>query len=439
MADEKNLFAQATQHFKNKEFDQAVRAFQEVIRAAPNEEAFCGLGLVYTFQNRFEDARKAFEQALQINPTNRTAQSALEKVNKQQAEFQTLTTFFRSHRVSPASSDLPFTSLVMITYNQLYYTRLCIESLLAYTDVPFELILIDNASTDGTGAYFLQLEKDRTRLSPLLKTVRVLLNSENKGFVKAVNQGLRQAKGQILGILNNDLLFTPRWLSLMLEQMKKNAYDVLGPVCNKAEDVLQIPQVVDVSYTDPSSMLSYLQNSRQTIETRAADWIAGFCLLFRRELLDKIGLLDERFGLGFCEDEDYCYRARLAGFKVGYCTVFIHHYWHKSFSQLDGNREQKRAGENLHYLLTKMIRLNPSDAQAHYRLADHLLLERQDAVAEQHYRTCLHLQPNHPEALYNLGVLCYKTNRGSEAKTLFQKLLTLQPDHVEAKKAIQLL
>ena len=84
-----------------------------------------------------------------------------------------------------------------------------------------------------------------------------------------------------------------------------------------------------------------------------------------------------------------------------------------------------------------MVRLNPKDAQAHYRLADHLLLEGELQKAEAHYKSCLQNQPSHVDALYNLGVIYHRTNRNEEAVETFKKLLTIDPKHAQAKKALE--
>ncbi|MEK6964009.1 MAG: glycosyltransferase [Nanoarchaeota archaeon] len=441
MSDEKSLFQEATQHFKNKEFDQAVKTFQKDLKLKPTEQSLCGLGLVYTFQNKFEEARQTFEQALQLNPQSSTAKGALQKVQQQLDEFQQITAFYQEQKKKlVVDKTKPLTSLIVITYNQLYYTRLCLESLFATTDAPFELILVDNASTDGTGAYFLSLEKNKQHLSSALKGLHLCLNSDNRGFAAAVNQGMRQAKGSVLGVLNNDLLFTPQWLSSLLDSMQKNQCQLIGPVCNRVEDVIQLPQLANTSYTDVKSMLQYIEGHEAVFPNYAsADWIAGFCLLIQREVVNKIGYFDEQFGLGFCEDEDYCYRARQAGFSVGFSNVFIHHYWHKSFSQLDANKQNQRVFKNLDYLLRKMVQLNSKDVQAHYRLADHLVLQQNYTEAEKHYLACLSLQSDHVDALYNLGVLYHKTKQPVPARITFQKLLTLDANHEGAQKAIALL
>lgn len=84
------------------------------------------------------------------------------------------------------------TSIVVVTHNQLAYTRMCVDSVLLRTDESFELIFVDNGSTDGTVEYLRSLS-----------TAKTLFNTENRGFAPAVNQGLQVAQGEQVVLLNN--------------------------------------------------------------------------------------------------------------------------------------------------------------------------------------------------------------------------------------------
>ena len=92
-------------------------------------------------------------------------------------------------------------SLVIPVYNQLDYTRQCLESIVRCTDQSYELIIVDNASTDGT----LEFLKDVTQPT-------IITNQDNLGCAKAWNQGVRASHGDVIGILNNDIVVTPGWL-----------------------------------------------------------------------------------------------------------------------------------------------------------------------------------------------------------------------------------
>ena len=95
--------------------------------------------------------------------------------------------------------------IVVLTWNNLDITKQFIDSLLASTEVPFRLIIIDNASSDGTREYLLSL-KDSEKCS-----LEVVLNDKNKGFVAGMNQGLRLSNAEYVFLVNNDLIFSKGW------------------------------------------------------------------------------------------------------------------------------------------------------------------------------------------------------------------------------------
>jgi O-antigen biosynthesis protein len=215
------------------------------------------------------------------------------------------------------------TSIVLVTYNKLDYTKQCIESVRQHTKLgSYELIAIDNGSTDGT-VEWLEKQKD----------VRVLANGYNAGFPKACNQGLVLAQGELLMLLNNDTLVTSRWLEGLKEALLSDpSVGAVGPVTNNASYLTGIP----VSYRTMDEMeqfaVAFNQSDPAKWEERLK--LIGYCLLIRRQAYEKIGPLDERFGMGNFEDDDYSLRLRLAGYKLLLCgDTFIHHYGSVSFSE----------------------------------------------------------------------------------------------------------
>ena len=106
---------------------------------------------------------------------------------------------------TPTKKESKFTSIIILTYNQLEYTKICIESIRKFTNPDsYEIIIIDNNSTDGT-INWLKTQED----------VTVIYNNENLGFPKGCNQGIKIAKGDNILLLNNDTIVTPNWLSNM--------------------------------------------------------------------------------------------------------------------------------------------------------------------------------------------------------------------------------
>tara|TARA_R110000868_G_scaffold376770_1_gene641855 strand:+ start:2389 stop:7095 length:4707 start_codon:yes stop_codon:yes gene_type:complete len=219
-----------------------------------------------------------------------------------------------------AQPDYGLTSIIIVTHNQLPYTQQCIDSLRMRTDEPYELILIDNGSTDGTPDYL-----------NTIADARIILNPDNRGFPAAVNQGIAASSGQNVLLLNNDTLVTTGWLDRLLVQLHSGEdIGIVGPVSNNISG----PQRIPVPYSDLASLDGFAwdwgkQHDQQSLdETR----LVGFCMLIKRELIDRIGTLDERFGIGCFEDDDFCRRANAAGFRTVIAVdSFVHHFGSRSF------------------------------------------------------------------------------------------------------------
>jgi O-antigen biosynthesis protein len=213
------------------------------------------------------------------------------------------------------------TSIILLTYNGLPYTRKCIESIRTYT-MPnvYEIIVVDNGSTDGT-VEWLRAQSD----------IQVIYNKENAGFPKGCNQGMALATGDNLLLLNNDTFVTPRWLDQLLSCLySDDLIGGVGPVTNNAAyySALQAP------YRTLEEMISFAEQFNRSDPSKWEERIKliGFCLLIKREIYDIVGCLDERFSPGNFEDDDYCLRIRQAGYRLMFCTdTFIHHEGSVSF------------------------------------------------------------------------------------------------------------
>ena len=213
------------------------------------------------------------------------------------------------------------TSIVILTHNQLSYTRECLDSIRAHTEQPYELIVVDNASTDGTVDYLSSL--------PDVKLIR---NSENRGFPAGCNQGIRAASGSQILLLNNDTVVPAGWLGRLLDRLQSDPrIGLVGPCSNRVSGEQQVP----VNYDNLAGLATFARDwaREHAGQSQDTDRLVGFCLLLRRELVDKIGLLDERFGVGCFEDDDYCVRALQAGYRAVIARdAFVHHYAGRTFS-----------------------------------------------------------------------------------------------------------
>jgi GT2 family glycosyltransferase len=201
-----------------------------------------------------------------------------------------------SHTISTKS-----VSLVIPVYNQLDYTRQCLDSIARYTDQPYELIVVDNASTDGTQEFLRDVK------------ATIITNQHNLGCAKAWNQGVRASHGDVIGILNNDIVVTKGWIEGLLKFMEKADHGIVSPAAR--EEYLNYD--LDAYATEFTGLCKDA--------TRAE--LYGACLVIKRDVFDRVGLFDDTFVYGGCEDIDFIWRAQRAGFSIGMTgSVLIHHF-----------------------------------------------------------------------------------------------------------------
>ena len=229
----------------------------------------------------------------------------------------------------PGTPGVLAASIIILSYNQLAHTRACLESIARHTPEPYELILVDNGSTDGTQDYLRGYAAQHER-------VLMVANRTNRGFAAGNNQGLAMATGRQVLFLNNDTVVTPGWLGNMLKVLQEHPQTgVVGPRSNR---VLGKQQVEDVSYKSLDELPSFAAAwaEKHAGESRVANRVVGFCLLTRREVIEAVGGLDEQFGSGNFEDDDFCIRAHLAGFETRIADdAFVHHVGNATFTGAD--------------------------------------------------------------------------------------------------------
>ncbi len=226
----------------------------------------------------------------------------------------------------------PAVSVVIVNYNGGGLLLDCLASLKERTTVPIEILLVDNASADGSAV-------EAARKYP---SVRLLANTANLGFARASNQGMALAGADYVLLLNPDLIVRERAVDTVHAYMTCHPeVGICGPrillpsgrldrPCRRSfktpatylHKALGLTSLFPASRTFGRYYLSYL-DERQTFEV---DAVIGAFLMTRRSLVERIGLLDERFFL-YCEDEDFCFRAKRAGFKVVYLgeAIAVHH------------------------------------------------------------------------------------------------------------------
>ena len=231
-------------------------------------------------------------------------------------------------------------SVIVVTYNNLELTRDCLASIDEHSQYEnLEIIVIDNASSDGS----VEFLKNWALVNG---NRRLILNDNNRGFAAANNQGLNMATGDFLVMLNNDTYVTGGWVRSLVNHLKRNtAIGLIGTVTNNIGNEAKI----DIAYADMSEMLvkSAAYTRRHAGQLYPLRTVAFFCVMMKRETFERVGQLDETFGRGWFEDDDYCRRIEQVGLRV-VCAedVFVHHHLSASFNKLKQQDRQELFEEN---------------------------------------------------------------------------------------------
>ncbi len=211
-------------------------------------------------------------------------------------------------------------SIIIPVFNMVDYTKQCCKAIVENTpEALYEVIIVDNASTDGTKEFFKCLGGD----------VHVIRNEKNLGFAKACNQGAKAAKGTYLLFLNNDTVPQEGWLDAMVETIEeKPKAGIVGSKLLYPDGTIQHAGVV---FYRESSVISHIYKGlkadhRNVDYMRDFNAVTGACLLIPKKLFFDLQGFYEGFIAGY-EDVDLCLRTKEKGLRVIYQpkSVLIHH------------------------------------------------------------------------------------------------------------------
>lgn len=219
--------------------------------------------------------------------------------------------------MNPISS--PDVALIVVNWNGRAYLEACLSSLLASRYPNFSVIVVDNASTDGS--------PDLVRES--FPQVQLIASPHNLGYGGGANLALRACEAQLAVILNSDITVPPDWLANLVAPLAEDpTIGVAG--CKMYYPDSRIIQHAGGYITEPQGWPGHYglneEDRGQHDVLRDTDYVIGAAMALRRDLLERIGAFDEGYFL-YYEDVDICLRARRAGYRVAYIpdAWLIHH------------------------------------------------------------------------------------------------------------------
>ncbi|OPX99510.1 MAG: putative glycosyltransferase EpsH [Syntrophorhabdus sp. PtaB.Bin047] len=216
-------------------------------------------------------------------------------------------------------------SIVIPVFNQHDMTHECITAIRETTQ-DCEIIIVDNGSDPAFRAPFTGFIG-----------LTIIRNEKNEGFPVAVNQGIRAAQGEIVCLLNNDVIVTPGWSEKLTAALDE--FSIVGPMTNY---VAGIQKAHTANYTNKDELNDAAHEWAQNVgdEVQEVNFVIGFCMAFKRALFDELGDFDESLWPCSGEEIDFCLSAREAGHRVGIVAgCYVHHEGSQTFKAMDADYE----------------------------------------------------------------------------------------------------
>lgn len=301
-----------------------------------------------------------------------------------------------------------FPSIVLLTMNGLQFTESCLASMFENSKIPFQLILVDNGSTDGTVDYLRQVCRSTATDGFEHK---LICNSENRGFAAGCNQGIKASDGDHIILLNNDTVVPPGWLEgLISTASSDDKIGMVGPLALYLSDLVDHITMSSMTksdtwtidyikkltgnalpYSDPEGLYRFAAEIATDGTNSVIDMeiISGFCMLLKRSAVEKVGLLDEGFIRGYQEDADYTWRFKAFGFRtVMALGLYVHHHTSATISanSLDMDLFKK---SNLAYRMMKIEHNKRSEISETLQIPDTTISGKRYHIERLSYIKCV--------------------------------------------------
>ena len=392
--------------------EEAMGLYVKVLGIDPTDiEVLLSLGSICVSLEKFKDAKFFYERVLEIEPWNVNARERLDELGGGQTEDGGRRTEVRGQKSEVGGE----------------------------TDGWMNGGL-DGRDKDGSQRSEIggRESKDGGQRSEV--RIKIIKNSENLGFAAGNNQGMAAARGNYILLMNNDIVVTPGWLERMISCAEKNPrIGIVGPMSNYVSG----PQLVeDVRYntTDLDGLDDYAAefSKKYAKKTRRLLRVVGFCMLIKRAVVNKIGGMDDRYGLGNFEDDDFSLRATLAGFESWIAEdCFIHHFGNRTFI---GAKIDYQESLHKNWEIFKKKWDFPGDMP--YGSYDVSQILKKGFIPEKHYRPLL----NTPDSMVCEAANITGSGDSIESEMVFKKkektsmvsiIIPVAGQHKQLKKCVE--
>lgn len=260
-------------------------------------------------------------------------------------------------------------SIVVVSHNSLNLLKDCLDHIEKHTNCPYELIIVDNTSRDGTQKWLKSWRK--LKHSQNVQQLKIIYNEKNRFWPGAVNQGIKHSKGKYIALVNSDVVVTVNWLPNLLKLFKElplaaGIAPLMGGIPNYSyndQDYRTHFGELPVKYPPDKELQEFSAGFHQKyagsyLETKI---LCSACMVIKREVLPEVGGWDENFKLRG-DDWEWCLRARSFGYRI-YAAVdtLVVHYGVGSIKTMKSETRKKLMDRDFNYWVNVLYKYqNPA-------------------------------------------------------------------------------
>jgi FkbM family methyltransferase len=343
--------------------EEALQIYVNILATHPEDvETLLISGHICVALKKFDDAKEFYKRVLALAPDNEDASKNLQalmsrQVERPHAKLDSLNDVTASSAKNKSTDPYPEESETQDIENKSIVSivvpldgiqnrvKECLKSIQEHTVEPHELLLVDSGATKGMLKWAQQLIKDKDNY-------HIIECGRRPGWAESLNRAIQKAAGEIMVLLHNDVVVPESWLKAFEMGIKLEPnIGVVGPMSNRAGGIQQLmnPDESDRIEFEYAAKAFRQQNQYRRVVTRK---LAGFCLVFQRDLPDTIGYFDEQFASEEMIVEDFCNRSVAGGYQnlIAADTYVFHYDRHKvkknaSTEKMAGGEDQKKYNE----------------------------------------------------------------------------------------------